>query len=138
VSGSNKLPYGTLALGSEGIKDAITGFEDAYVCIFDCPDIDLTILFSTGGSRISRTSVSRPNFSTQKKAKHTRRNPKHPRNLMLLPSHPQASRQDLKPPSKAAQSPTHQHPPHPPSHPLPPEAHHLSVVMAGRLAWVQQ
>jgi len=29
VSGSNKLPYGTLALGSEGIKDAITGFEDA-------------------------------------------------------------------------------------------------------------
>lgn len=31
ASGSNKLPYGTLALGSEGIKDAIAGFEDAYV-----------------------------------------------------------------------------------------------------------
>jgi serine/threonine-protein phosphatase 2B catalytic subunit len=29
VSGSNRLPYGTLALGAEGIKDAITGFEDA-------------------------------------------------------------------------------------------------------------
>ncbi|THG98897.1 hypothetical protein EW026_g3375 [Hermanssonia centrifuga] len=29
VSGSGKLPYGTLALGAEGIKDAITGFEDA-------------------------------------------------------------------------------------------------------------
>ncbi|KAJ7598510.1 serine/threonine-protein phosphatase 2B catalytic subunit A1 [Mycena floridula] len=29
VSGSNKLPYGTLASGSEGIKDAINGFEDA-------------------------------------------------------------------------------------------------------------
>ncbi|KZP17486.1 serine/threonine protein phosphatase 2B [Athelia psychrophila] len=29
ASGSNKLPYGTLALGSEGIKDAIAGFEDA-------------------------------------------------------------------------------------------------------------
>ncbi|EGN92500.1 hypothetical protein SERLA73DRAFT_172829 [Serpula lacrymans var. lacrymans S7.3] len=29
VSGSSKLPYGTLALGSEGIKDAISGFEDA-------------------------------------------------------------------------------------------------------------
>jgi serine/threonine-protein phosphatase 2B catalytic subunit len=29
VSGSSKLPYGTLASGSEGIKDAITGFEDA-------------------------------------------------------------------------------------------------------------
>ncbi|KAI5117753.1 hypothetical protein M0805_000597 [Coniferiporia weirii] len=29
VSGSGKLPYGTLALGAEGIKDAINGFEDA-------------------------------------------------------------------------------------------------------------
>ena len=29
VSGSGKLPYGTLALGAEGIKDAISGFEDA-------------------------------------------------------------------------------------------------------------
>ncbi|KAH9835458.1 serine/threonine protein phosphatase 2B [Rhodofomes roseus] len=29
ISGSAKLPYGTLALGAEGIKDAITGFEDA-------------------------------------------------------------------------------------------------------------
>ncbi|KAL0572654.1 3',5'-cyclic-nucleotide phosphodiesterase (PDEase) (3':5'-CNP) [Marasmius crinis-equi] len=29
VSGMNKLPYGTLASGSEGIKDAIKGFEDA-------------------------------------------------------------------------------------------------------------
>lgn len=32
VSGSNKLPYGTLASGSEGIKAAINGFEDA--CVF--------------------------------------------------------------------------------------------------------
>ncbi|KAI0371410.1 serine/threonine protein phosphatase 2B [Pilatotrama ljubarskyi] len=29
MSGSAKLPYGTLALGAEGIKDAISGFEDA-------------------------------------------------------------------------------------------------------------
>jgi len=29
VSGSGRLPYGTLALGAEGIKDAISGFEDA-------------------------------------------------------------------------------------------------------------
>ncbi|KAF7355955.1 Serine/threonine-protein phosphatase [Mycena venus] len=29
VSGSSKLPYGTLASGSEGIKNAITGFDDA-------------------------------------------------------------------------------------------------------------
>ena len=33
VSGSAKLPYGTLALGAEGIKEAISGFEDAYVII---------------------------------------------------------------------------------------------------------
>ncbi|KIM69494.1 hypothetical protein SCLCIDRAFT_102981 [Scleroderma citrinum Foug A] len=32
ISGSGKLPYGTLALGTEGIKDAITGFEDARKC----------------------------------------------------------------------------------------------------------
>jgi serine/threonine-protein phosphatase 2B catalytic subunit len=31
VSGSSKLPYGTLALGAEGIKEAINTFEDAYV-----------------------------------------------------------------------------------------------------------
>ncbi|KAJ7289409.1 serine/threonine-protein phosphatase 2B catalytic subunit A1 [Mycena rebaudengoi] len=29
VSGSTRLPYGTLASGSEGIKNAITGFDDA-------------------------------------------------------------------------------------------------------------
>jgi len=29
VSGSGKLPYGTLALGAEGIKDAIQSFDDA-------------------------------------------------------------------------------------------------------------
>ncbi|KAH7882324.1 Metallo-dependent phosphatase-like protein [Phlebopus sp. FC_14] len=29
ISGSSKLPYGTLALGTEGIKDAISGFDDA-------------------------------------------------------------------------------------------------------------
>ncbi|KAJ7201571.1 serine/threonine-protein phosphatase 2B catalytic subunit A1 [Mycena pura] len=29
VSGSNKLPYGMLAAGAEGIKDAISGFDDA-------------------------------------------------------------------------------------------------------------
>jgi serine/threonine-protein phosphatase 2B catalytic subunit len=31
VSGSVKLPYGTLALGAEGIKDAINTFDDACV-----------------------------------------------------------------------------------------------------------
>jgi serine/threonine-protein phosphatase 2B catalytic subunit len=34
VSGTTKLPYGTLALGAEGIKDAITSFDDACVVSF--------------------------------------------------------------------------------------------------------
>ncbi|KAL1743976.1 Metallo-dependent phosphatase-like protein [Schizophyllum fasciatum] len=29
ISGTSKLPYGTLAAGTEGIKEAITGFEEA-------------------------------------------------------------------------------------------------------------
>jgi len=32
VSGSSKLPYGTLASGTEGIKEAISSFDDA--CVF--------------------------------------------------------------------------------------------------------
>jgi serine/threonine-protein phosphatase 2B catalytic subunit len=31
VLGSSKLPYGTLASGTEGIRDAINGFDDACV-----------------------------------------------------------------------------------------------------------
>lgn len=31
VSGTNQLPYGTLAAGVEGIKEAINTFDDAYV-----------------------------------------------------------------------------------------------------------
>lgn len=31
VTGSSRLPYGTLASGSEGIREAILGFDDAYV-----------------------------------------------------------------------------------------------------------
>ena len=34
ISGSSKLPYGTLALGAEGIKNAIKSFDDAYVSPF--------------------------------------------------------------------------------------------------------
>jgi serine/threonine-protein phosphatase 2B catalytic subunit len=34
VSGSSRLPYGTLLLGSEGIKNTIKSFEDA--CVFPC------------------------------------------------------------------------------------------------------
>lgn len=31
VSGTSSLPYGTLASGAEGIKEAISNFDDAYV-----------------------------------------------------------------------------------------------------------
>lgn len=48
VSGSNKLPYGTLASGTEGIKDAISGFEDAYV--FHCA---ISAIYSLHASRKS-------------------------------------------------------------------------------------
>ena len=34
MSGSAKLPYGTLVLGAEGIKDVISGFNDTYVFPF--------------------------------------------------------------------------------------------------------
>ena len=37
ISGSEALPAGMLASGAEGIKDAIQGFDDAYVanvCFF--------------------------------------------------------------------------------------------------------
>jgi serine/threonine-protein phosphatase 2B catalytic subunit len=33
ISGSSRLPYGTLALGAEGIKMAIKSFDDA--CVFN-------------------------------------------------------------------------------------------------------
>jgi hypothetical protein len=36
MSGSSKLPYGALALGAEGIKDAIKGFDDACALYPSC------------------------------------------------------------------------------------------------------
>ncbi len=70
VSGSNTLPYGTLASGSEGIKEAISSFDDALVFRY------LHILHETdvpflGGSPILRTNVFLPTFMTliQRKAR---------------------------------------------------------------------
>ena len=42
TSGSAELPYGTLVLSTEGIKDAISGFDDAYVPLlsFQNPSAD--------------------------------------------------------------------------------------------------
>lgn len=57
VTGTGKLPYGTLALGSEGIKEAITSFEDAYVIISGFVTLVFTYLYLPGGSRISKTSA---------------------------------------------------------------------------------
>jgi hypothetical protein len=44
MSGSSKLPFGALALGAEGIKDAIRGFDDAYALFPSL--LRLTFLFS--------------------------------------------------------------------------------------------
>lgn len=63
VSGSVKLPYGTLASGAEGIKNAITSFEDAYVI----PSLLSPLLIQpiwSDDALTSRTSASHPNSST--------------------------------------------------------------------------
>jgi hypothetical protein len=53
ISGSSKLPYGTLVLGAEGIKNAIKSFDDAYV--FSTPPISpLAISSEVGRCRSSR------------------------------------------------------------------------------------
>lgn len=53
ISGSSKLPYGTLVLGAEGIKNAIKSFDDAYV--FPTPPISpLAISSEVGRCRSSR------------------------------------------------------------------------------------
>ena len=33
ITSTGRLPYGMLALGAEGIKQAISSFEDAYVSL---------------------------------------------------------------------------------------------------------
>jgi serine/threonine-protein phosphatase 2B catalytic subunit len=37
-SGSSSLPSGTLVLGSEAIKDSISGYEEAYASL-SCPQM---------------------------------------------------------------------------------------------------
>lgn len=91
VSGSSKLPYGTLASGSEGIKDAITGFDDAYVNhLMGQPTERPHMNVYTDASRISRTSVSLPSFlmPTQKKAKPLCPNPLPPPKIANPCQHP--------------------------------------------------
>ena len=53
ILGSSRLPYGTLASGTEGLKDAITGFDDACVILvnFDRRFI-LTIKISLVQSKV--------------------------------------------------------------------------------------
>ncbi|KAJ6548690.1 Metallo-dependent phosphatase [Mycena capillaripes] len=74
VSGLSKLPYGTLASGSEGIKNAITGFDDARKSDIENerlpPDlVDPTseegkALMSSGGGSASSSGASSPMPST--------------------------------------------------------------------------
>ena len=40
--GSSKLPYGTLASGTEGIRDAINGFDDACVIYYEIISLFIT------------------------------------------------------------------------------------------------
>jgi hypothetical protein len=63
ITGSAKLPYGTLALGTEGIKDAISGFDDAYVSPSPNSSADPRL----DGNRISKTNACRRNCLTQTK-----------------------------------------------------------------------
>jgi len=62
------LPTDTLANGAEGIKDSITNFDDAYVERCICTT-DVYSLYSTGASRISRTSVCHRNCTTPTRRK---------------------------------------------------------------------
>jgi hypothetical protein len=63
ISGSSRLPYGTLALGAEGIKNAIKSFDDAcvasslifYPLVFVILNIGLVRM--TDENRISITSA---------------------------------------------------------------------------------
>ena len=57
ISTTGRLPYGTLALGAEGIKKAISSFEDAYVSLyFPLLHPEITYTRMSDGARISRTS----------------------------------------------------------------------------------
>ncbi|OSX63755.1 hypothetical protein POSPLADRAFT_1180625 [Postia placenta MAD-698-R-SB12] len=70
ISGSGKLPYGTLALGAEGIKDAITGFEDARKSdienerlppdLYDADSTEGKAILSSGPSTPEGTPASPP------------------------------------------------------------------------------
>nr|GAT48835.1 serine/threonine protein phosphatase 2B catalytic subunit a1 [Mycena chlorophos] len=65
VSGSNKLPYGTLAAGAEGIREAISGFDDARKSdienerlppeLFDATSEEGKALLSSGSSSLPST-----------------------------------------------------------------------------------
>jgi hypothetical protein len=60
VSGSTKLPYGTLASGAEGIKDAITSFDDACAPMpRPAPCLSHALFQPTLGHR-ERTAAARP------------------------------------------------------------------------------
>jgi hypothetical protein len=53
LNGTNALPAGALASGAEGIKEAIQGFDDAYV--FFLPHLLLPLSLSVCPLRLPRT-----------------------------------------------------------------------------------
>ncbi|KAJ7097133.1 Metallo-dependent phosphatase-like protein [Mycena belliarum] len=74
VSGTSRLPYGTLASGSEGIKSAITGFDDARKSdienerlppdLVDAESEEGKALMSSGASSSMPTTPTEPDLAT--------------------------------------------------------------------------
>ena len=86
VTGSSKLPYGTLASGSEGIKEAISGFDDAYVLHCFLMEFALYPL-PTAASRISRMNACPLNSLTRIPKRVKQFYPPNPQLLPNLQSH---------------------------------------------------
>lgn len=90
ITGSAKLPYGTLALGTEGIKDAISGFDDAYVC--------LLFSYSRAHLRLDENRISKMNAY-------------HPSSLM--PKKPRPSSPNMRTPNPSLRHPPRSMSPYP-------------------------
>ena len=70
VLGSSKLPYGTLASGTEGIRDAINGFDDACVIFSTYPSLTPKISLAVASRTLRMNTFLRISLTLiQKKAK---------------------------------------------------------------------
>jgi|SRR6266850_4304790 len=99
MSGSSKLPFGTLAMGAEGIKDAIKGFDDAWA-LFTCfrqvlvTDRYLAFIPGLDVNRTLKTSDYPPTWSTRTQKRARRISHHHcPRLRRRTPTQSASSRQ---------------------------------------------